>query len=86
MQTEGWHGPTEGSGKIYAERGGKPVSMEYSYNFSNGAFRGSIPLWDPDDADMGLTACLSRELPTRVAMLHWIFEKAKKLASGEYED
>lgn len=86
MQTEGWHGPTEGAGKIYAEKGGKTVSMEYSYSSTDGVFRGSISLWDPDDADMGLTAYMSRELPTRMAMIRWIFEKAKKLASSETED
>ena len=83
MQAAGRHGPFEGEGKIITQRGGRPVSLDYSYKFSSGAFRGSISMWDPDDADMGMTAYMSRELPTRDAMLHWIFEKAEKLTSSE---
>lgn len=83
MQTEGRHGPFEGEGKIIALREGRPVSLNYSYNCSYGVFRGSISMWDPDDTDMGLVAYISRELPTREAMVRWIFEKAEKLTNGE---
>jgi hypothetical protein len=83
MQTVGRHGPHEGMGLITTERNGRTVSLEYRYHStSEGRFHGSISLWDPTDEEMGLTAYLSREMPTRQAMLEWIFQKAEKL-TGE---
>jgi hypothetical protein len=83
MQAAGRHGPFEGEGKIITERAGRSVSLDYSYKFTSGVFRGSISMWDPDEADMGLVAYMSRSLPTRQAMIEWIFQKAEKLAANE---
>jgi len=80
MHAAGRHGPHEGEGKIFTQKNGKPVEMEYRYHSTVvGAFHGSISVWNPDDDAMGLVAYMSRELPTREAMVEWIFQKAEKL-------
>jgi hypothetical protein len=80
MHAAGRHGPHEGEGKIFAERDGKTIELEYRYHSTvAGAFHGSISIWDPEEDAMELTAYMSRELPTRQAMIEWIFQKAEKL-------
>lgn len=76
------HGPHEGEGKIVLrKKDGKVIELEYRYHdTAGGKFHGSISMWDPSASDMELTAYLSRELPTREAMINWVMEKAGKLA------
>lgn len=81
MQATGRHGPHEGEGKIVVERDGNPIELEYRYHSTAaGKFHGSISMWAPEDGEMELTAYMSRELPTRQAMIEWVMEKAGKLA------
>jgi hypothetical protein len=84
MQAAGRHGPHEGQGKIYTQREGRPVEFDYRYHQNeSGLFHGSISAWEPDEADMGLVAYMSRAMPTRQAMIEWIFQKAEKLTANE---
>lgn len=80
MQTAGKHGANEGAGFIRADYKNQTVNVEYRYHRGDdGAFYGSVSTWSHENDGAGLVAIMSRALPTRQAMLEWIFAKAEKL-------
>lgn len=85
QEINGRHGPMDGAGIIkMVLEGGATRMMEYHYSKGeDGSFRGSISAWDRVSEDAGLTAIMSRSLPTRQAMMQWIFDKAEKLAASK---
>lgn len=85
MEMQGRHGARGGEGMIRTiDNTGRPIYMEYRYSRAeDGTFSGSISSWAHTMDAAGLTAYLSRVLPTRQAMIEWIFQKADKLAQED---
>jgi hypothetical protein len=77
----GFHGATSGNGILrVAGESGAVVWVEYSYQkHEDGSFAGSISTWKHESDGAGLVAYMSRAMPTRQAMLNWIYAKAEKL-------
>ena len=84
MQTAGRHGANEGGGYIKTLFQHHVVNVEYRYHRDeDGMFHGSVSTWKHDADGAGLVAIMSRALPTRAAMLEWIFAKAEKLTQED---
>jgi len=86
QQTRGTNGPRQGDGVFVVARknGGEAARMEYHYEANeNGEFFGSIASWVHSDDDSGLIAYKSRAMPSREAVVNWIFCKAEKLSAME---
>lgn len=78
----GFHGSERGQGRIQLrdKTGDKTVWVEYSYErHDSGEFGGSVSTWRHESDGAGLVAIMSRAMPTRAAVLEWIYSKAEKL-------
>ena len=85
VQTTGYHGATNGQGRIQMRHkdGARMMWVEYTYTRGeDGNFTGSVSTWSHEPDGAGLVAIMSRVLPTRAAMLEWIYAKAERLAEG----
>jgi len=79
----GIHGAEQGQGRIQlrCKSNNKTVWIEYTYTrHDTGEFGGSVSTWKHDPDGAGLVAIMSRALPSRAAVLEWIYAKAEKLA------
>ena len=77
----GFHGAEQGQGRIQLRHKttNETVWVEYSYTrHDTGEFGGSVSTWRHDADGAGLVAVMSRALPSRAAMLEWIYAKAEK--------
>jgi hypothetical protein len=82
-QVKGMHGATQGFGTICMPKGTSMVFVEYRYDRrDDGHFYGSVSTWNHEQDGAGLVAVMSRALPTRAAMLDWIFKKADKVSEA----